>query len=235
MIVEIAAFIEDIYQQRSTFHSRFYYSFLCQKYVKRSELIVKVAIISYLSFHVVFVLLFLLDSLYNAKMVPIFRFYLPGIDGHSIGGAILLNAFNYVVILFGDLIICSFTLIFMIFTNMPMVPAVMTDLQEAVLSSVIKKRFIQIILMYIKYNEYVFGENEHSLNKTITLMPHIFLIFRNIRELDRAFFKSCLCQIVTSSTVSVAGLFISQWVTTFKTFQNIHKLVFLFIHKHEIL
>lgn len=126
-------------------------------------MIVKVVIVSHTTLHFGFVLLLLLDNFYDGAMAPILRVYLPGIDEHSYGGAIVLNAFNYVILLIGHLIVVPFDLlIYIIFINMLMVASIIAgrlgELRERLPDekrnlTEIRNRLIQIIFMHKKYNE----------------------------------------------------------------------------------
>lgn len=161
-LMEIAKFIEDIYKQNAKRRPRFYYSILCQKYAKQSEIIQKALPKRYFLLHICYMML-VFSNAFNEERVPLFHLYLPGINMHSMGGAIFVNVFNYVSITTVYFIMCSFDLlIFMIFTNMPMVSLVMIGhldelreelLEEDRIPSDIKNRLIQIVVMHNKYNE----------------------------------------------------------------------------------
>lgn len=165
-LVEISKFIKDIYEKDTKSHSRFYYSILCQTYAKRTEIILKALAIGYIALHICYISVLFLHTVLNGKMVPMLRIYLPGIDTHSIGGAIFLNVLDYVSITTGYVNICCFDLlIFTIFINMPMLSLViighLDELREPLLDKKdkkdkkckfyeIKKRLIQIVAMHNK-------------------------------------------------------------------------------------
>lgn len=165
MLLEIADFIEDIYKQNAKPRGQnVHYSNLCEKYADRSIVILKVVVCGFAGMHCCFVSALFLDNWLKGVMAPIFRIYLPGLDEHTLFGAIFLNIFNYVVILVADLIIPPFdSLIFIIFANIPMVASVITghldELRKALPHAYYRKtrdinnRLIQIIFMHKKYKE----------------------------------------------------------------------------------
>lgn len=162
-LIDICDFIGDVYKQNAKPRSRQLYSQLCKKYAHLTKMILKIIIYMYVSVHILFMLGWFVDIWQMRRLVPTLRIYLPVLDQQSHIGMAVLVVFNYYITLVGILSLCAYDcVIFIIFTNIPMVASIMIghwdELRESLTDEncnlrETRQRLIQIILMDIKYNE----------------------------------------------------------------------------------
>lgn len=219
-LIEIGDFIGNIYQQYTKPKSRSYYLFLCNKYANISARILKTVLNVYILLFICFLSLGICESLSMGKPMPALRIYLPGVNEDSFGGCFTIMVYNYVGATFVPMTEAAYNaLLFIIFANMPMVSSVIVghldELKDNLLipgyykNYDIERRLLNVILMHNEYVEYVWqglkvGRAKLSVKHSTIFAFHIF---RNIKKLDKAFFKVCFIQISTSFLYCVVGLY----------------------------
>lgn len=122
--MEIGDFIGYIYKQNFKPTSRYYYAILCNNYAKLSQRVLRTVLITYVCMTFFFVILSLAENYSSGALIPILDAHFPGVDEKTMGFVFVI-LFNYAMCLIGFYIAGSYnSLLFLIFTNMPMVSSV---------------------------------------------------------------------------------------------------------------
>lgn len=160
-LIPITEFIEDIYIKNSQPSCRYYD--ICTQYGRISQLTVKVGGSLYFTAIGIITLSGIVETIITGVMKPTMALFVPFVFDYSTLMWWTLMAFNYLMS-----VICFFTtppgdmLFFVIFANIPMIPAViegqLNELTEAiqkrtVRTKEIKQRLLQYIWMQRKYHE----------------------------------------------------------------------------------
>lgn len=159
---EITAFICHIYRKNAS-EDNAHFDGICVRFARISDLLVKCVITFYIFNGFCYAFLNIVESVLTGKIIPVFRFYLYGIDEHTTIGITILVIHQFISL---GCYVAGTTnfdaLTYVIFANMPMIASTinghLSELDNIMKMSPqnvlqIKRKQIDIICMHRKYNE----------------------------------------------------------------------------------
>jgi hypothetical protein len=156
-------FIADIYEKNSQPTSQYYE--ICQQFARISKLVVKVSLSIYIVTLTVTALLGTCETLLTGNYKPTMVIYFPGIHEYSTQMMVVSLTVNHLMVVVSLLSIPPGDIFFFIlFANMPMVPAVIKGHFDELTRKLehtgkvvnvmeVKRRIVQYIGMQRRYNE----------------------------------------------------------------------------------